>query len=47
MAIIGILQNNLTGDPLKDAVIIGILFTVFWSFYEVIFSAVFSIFKKN
>ena len=46
MNIISILQNNLTGEPLKDSVIIGILFIVFWSFYNVIFEAVFSIFKK-
>ena len=47
MNIIEILEENLTGEPLKDAVIIGILFTIFWSFYNVIFEAVFSIFKKN
>lgn len=47
MTIIGILTNNLTGEPVKDAIIIGILFTIFWSFYNVIFEAVFSIFKKN
>ena len=47
MSIIEILEDNLTGDPLKDAMIIGILFTIFWSFYNVIFESVFSIFKKN
>lgn len=47
MNIITVLEDFLTGEPLKDAVIIGILFTVFWSFYNVIFEAVFSIFKKN
>lgn len=46
MNIVNILSNELTGEPLKDAMIIGILFTVFWSFYNVIFEAVFSIFKK-
>ena len=46
MTIIDLLQNELTGEPIKDAIIIGILFTVFWSFYNVIFEAVFSIFKK-
>ena len=47
MNIISILQNNLTGEPLEDSIIIAILFIVFWSFYNVIFEAVFSIFKKN
>ena len=47
MSIIEILEDNLTGEPLKDAMIIGILFTIFWTFYNVIFEAVFSIFKKN
>lgn len=46
MAIIDILENNLTGEPLKDAIIIGILFTIFWSFYNVIFESVFTIFKR-
>lgn len=47
MNIISILESELTGEPIKDAIIMGILFTVFWSFYNVIFEAVFSIFKKN
>lgn len=47
MNIVEILEDYLTGEPMKDAVIIGILFTIFWSFYNVIFEAVFSIFKKN
>lgn len=46
MSIIEILEDNLTGDPLKDTIIIGILFTIFWSFYNVLFESVFSIFKK-
>lgn len=47
MNIIDILEDNLTGEPLKDAVIIGILFTVLWTFYNVLFESVFSLFKKN
>lgn len=46
MSIEYILQENLTGEPIKDAIIIGILFIVFWTFYNVLFEAVFSIFKK-
>lgn len=47
MGILEILENNLTGDPLKDTIIIAINFTIFWSFYNIIFESVFSIFKKN
>lgn len=46
MNIIDILEDNLTGEPLKDSIIIAILFVVLWSFYNVIFESVFSIFKK-
>ena len=46
MNIIDILNNNLTGEPIKDAFIIGILFIIFWSLYNVMYEAVFSIFKK-
>ena len=46
MSIIEILEDNLTGNPLEDAIIIGILFVLFWSFYNVLFESVFSIFKK-
>lgn len=41
-----ILSNFLVGDPLQDAIIIGILFTIFFEFYKVIFSSVFTLFKK-
>lgn len=47
MNIIDILEDNLTGEPLKDAVIIAILFTVLWTFYNVLFESVFSLFRKN
>ena len=47
MNIIEILEDYLTGEPLQDAVIIAILFTIFWTFYNVIFEIVFGIFKKN
>lgn len=42
-----ILDLELTGEPLKDSIIIGILFIVFYAFYKTFFEAVFSIFKKN
>lgn len=47
MNIQDILDLELTGEPLKDSIIIGILFIVFYTFYRTIFEAVFSIFKKN
>ena len=47
MNIIDILEDNLTGEPIKDAFIIGILFTILWSFYNIIFESVFTIFKRN
>ena len=46
MSVIEILEDNLTGNPLEDTIIIGILFVIFWSFYNVLFESVFSIFKK-
>lgn len=42
-----ILENFLNGEPLHDAVVIGILFTIFFEFYKVMFSSIFSIFKRN
>uniref|UniRef100_A0AAU8B076 Uncharacterized protein n=1 Tax=Dulem virus 71 TaxID=3145782 RepID=A0AAU8B076_9VIRU len=41
-----ILSNFLNGEPLHDAMIIGILFAVFFEFYKVLFSSVFCMFKK-
>lgn len=46
MDIVSLLEENLTGEPLKDAIIIGVLFTILWTFYNVLFESVFSIFKK-
>lgn len=46
MDIMFLLEDYLTGEPLKDAIILGILFTILWTFYNVFFEAVFSIFKK-
>ncbi len=47
MSIVDILDLELTGEPLKDMIVIAILFIVFYTFYRTIFEAVFSIFKKN
>ena len=47
MDIIFLFEDYLTGEPLKDAIILGILFSIIWTFYNVIFECVFSIFKKN
>ena len=41
-----ILSSFLNGEPLHDAITIGILFTIFFEFYRTVFSAVFSMFKR-
>lgn len=47
MEIISLISDNLTGEPLKDAFIIGIYFIGMWTLIQVIFESVFTIFKKN
>ena len=47
MEIINLISNNLTGEPLKDAIIIGIYFMCIWTLVQVIFESVFTIFKRN
>lgn len=47
MEIIGLIGNNLTGEPIKDAFIIAIYFICIWTLIQVIFESVFTIFKKN
>ena len=42
-----ILEKFLVGEPLQDSIIIGILFTIFFEFYKVMFSTLFGIFNKN
>ena len=40
-----IISTMLTGEPLHDAIVIGIIFTCFYCFYSAIFSAMFSFFR--
>lgn len=47
MEIINLISDNLTGEPLKDAFIIGIYFLGIWTFIQIVFESVFTIFKKN
>lgn len=47
MEITNLIGNNITGEPLKDAFIIGIYFVCIWTLIQVIFESVFTIFKKN
>lgn len=42
-----ICSNMLNGDPIHDGIVIGIIFICFYSFYNAIFSGVFSIFSKR
>ena len=46
MNITDILQDFFTGNPLIDSMIVGIMFTIFITFYSCLFSAVLSMFKK-
>lgn len=46
MQIQELLQQYLTGEPLLDAVIISILFAVFFEFFKILFSAVFKPFNR-
>lgn len=41
-----ILSTFLIGEPVQDAVTIGILFAIFFEFYKVAFSSIFTIFKR-
>ena len=42
-----IVSNMLTGDPIHDGIVIGIIFICFYAFYNAIFSGLFSIFSKK
>lgn len=41
-----IATNMLNGEPIHDGIVIGTIFMCFIIFYENIFGAIFSIFKK-
>lgn len=41
-----VLSNQLNGEPIHDAVIIGVNVIIILIFYQILFSALFSIFKK-
>lgn len=41
-----IISTMLNGEPIHDGIVIGVIFICFITFYEVIFNAMFSIFKK-
>lgn len=42
-----IVSNMLTGDPVHDGIVIGIIFICFYAFYNAIFSGLFSIFSRK
>lgn len=46
MSIDEILSSMLNGEPLHDAIVIGIMFVCFKTFYDAIFNGMFSIFRK-
>lgn len=41
-----ILSNFLNGEPIHDAIVIGILFTIFFEFYKVLASTIMAPFKR-
>lgn len=41
-----IASNMLNGEPVHDGLVIGIVFICFYEFYKVIFSSIFTLFKK-
>lgn len=45
-SLIEVIQSYLTGDPLIDAILIGILFVIFNAAYTLLFTSVFSWFHK-
>ena len=45
--IISIFENNLTEDPIINAILIGIMFCIFRDFYIMLFSAMFEPFKRK
>lgn len=42
-----IVSNMLTGEPVHDGIVIGIIFICFYAFYNAIFSGLFSIFSRK
>jgi len=42
-----IVSNMLTGEPIHDGIVIGIIFICFYSFYNAIFGGMFSLFRSK
>lgn len=42
-----IVFNMLTGEPIHDGIVIGIIFICFYSFYNAIFGGMFSLFRSK
>ena len=42
-----IVSSMLTGEPVHDGIVIGIIFICFYAFYNAIFSGLFSIFSRK
>lgn len=47
MEIINLIGDNITGEPLKDSIIIAIYFMCIWTFISIMTECIFTIFKKN
>lgn len=46
MSLDEIVTTMLNGEVIHDGIIIGTIFICFWAFYNTIFTAIFSIFRK-
>lgn len=42
-----VVSSMLTGEPVHDGIVIGIIFICFYAFYNAIFSGLFSIFSRK
>lgn len=42
-----IINTMLNGEPIHDGIVIGTIFICFYTFYQCIFSGLFSIFSKK
>lgn len=42
-----VVSNMLSGEPIHDGIVIGIIFVCFYAFYNAVFTGLFSIFSKK
>lgn len=42
-----VITTMLNGEPIHDGIVIGIIFICFYTFYNVVFSSIFTIFDRK